>query len=70
MRDWAVATLLGALLTGVVFALPVMAALFSVLLTPALFLLAAIIGIWFLLQILKESNDSKNNPGNRRGPDP
>lgn len=63
MKDWVVATLLGALLVGAVFALPVLAALFSVLLTPALLLVAATLGIRFLLQVLKEGDNPRDGQG-------
>lgn len=66
MRDWVVAIVLGTLLAGAVFALPVLAALISVLLTPALFLVAAILGIWFFLQVLKDDDNSRDG----KRPDP
>lgn len=63
--DWVVAILLGIILVALAFALPILVTFLSVLLTPALFLLAAILVIWFLLQILKDGSD---DPRNGRGP--
>ena len=63
--DWVKATLIGVALVGAAWAAPILGSLLSVLLTPVLILVAAILGICFLLQILK---DDDGNNGSRRGP--
>lgn len=63
MRDWVVAILVGAL---VIMAIT-MGAFLSVLLTPLAMFAVIVFGIWFLLQVLKESGDNGKN-GRGSGP--
>jgi hypothetical protein len=68
--DWVVALILGVIVVGAVFAIPVLMAALSALLAPVLLLGAVTLGIWFLRQILREGGDHGNYPRGGRGPDP
>jgi hypothetical protein len=63
--DWVVAFMLGVVVVGVLLALPILMALVSALLTPFFLLIAATLGVWILLQILRDGGDSDQ----RKGPD-
>jgi hypothetical protein len=63
--DWVVAFMLGIIVVVGIFVLPILMALVSALLIPTVLLIAATLGIWILLQILRDGGDSDQ----RKGPD-
>ena len=64
--DWVVAFLLGVIVIGLIFVLPIVVTVLSVLLIPVLLFGVVTLVIWLLLQILREDTDSENG----KGPEP
>jgi hypothetical protein len=63
--DWVVAFMLGVIVVVGICVLPILMAIVSALLTPFFLLIAATLGVWILLQILRDGGDSDQ----RKGPD-
>ena len=62
--DWVKATLIGVAILVAAWAAPILGGLLSVLFAPLVMLAVIVFAVWFLLQILKDGDDT----GSGRGP--